>query len=144
MRRIRDISDVSSGGFEVVGRHAVQEFLEFLDFVLAHCAGVVAPEWATAPLVELVKVMDESKDREARIEHAVLDAVECAVLARHIGERFDATVIDENEHGVVVQIPSPAVVARLGAHRPLGSRVRVAVEAVDPVARRVDLAPSPS
>jgi exoribonuclease R len=114
------------------------------EIVLAHCAGAVAPEWATAPLVELMKVMDESKEREARIEHAVVDAVECAVLARHIGEHFEATVIDENEHGVVVQISSPAVVARLATDRPLGSRVRVVVEAVDPVARRVDLAASPS
>jgi exoribonuclease R len=114
------------------------------EIVLAHCAGAPVPEWATAPLVELVKVMDESKEREARIEHAVIDAVECAVLARHIGEHFDATVIDENEHGVVVQIPSPAVVGRLAAQRPLGSRVGVVVQAVDPVARRVDLAPSPS
>jgi exoribonuclease R len=114
------------------------------EIVLSHCAGAAAPEWATAPLFELVKVMDESKEREARIEHAVVDAVECAVLARHIGEHFDAMVIDENEHGVVVQIPGPAVVARLPADRPLGSRVGVVVEAVDPVARRVDLAHSPS
>ena len=33
-----------------------------------------------------------------RIFDAVIDAVECAVLTGHIGERFDATVVDENEH----------------------------------------------
>jgi hypothetical protein len=62
------------------------------------------------------------------------------MLAGHVGEHFDATVVDENEHGVVVQIPEPAVVAPLAAERPLGARVGVVLEAVDPVARRIDLA----
>jgi exoribonuclease R len=88
--------------------------------------------------------MEESTGREARVEHAVIDAVECAVLAGHIGERFDATVVDENDRGVIVQIPQPAVVAPLAAERPLGARVAVVLEAVDPVARRVELTPAPS
>ncbi len=111
------------------------------EIVLAHCGGVKPPAWAEARLPELVKAMDESTTREARIEHAVVDAVECAVLTGHIGERLDATVVDENEHGVIVQISNPAIVAPLEAHLPLGSQVRVIVRAVDPVARRVELAP---
>ena len=67
------------------------------------------------------------------------DAVECAVLTGHVGERLDATVVDENQHGVVVQIAKPAVVAPLAAQLPLGSQVGVTVQAVDPVARRVEL-----
>jgi exoribonuclease R len=114
------------------------------EIVLAHCAGVSPPGWAQARLAELVTTMDESTGREARIEHAVIDAVECAVLAGHVGERFDATVVDENEHGVVVQIPKPAVVAPLATDRPLGTRVSVVLEDVDPVARRVELTPVPS
>ena len=114
------------------------------EIVLSHCAGAGPPDWAVARLPELVKTMEESTGREARIEHAVIDAVECAVLAGHVGERFDATVVDEHDHGVIVQIPEPAVVAPLAAERPLGSRVAVVLEAVDPVARRVDLAPVPS
>ena len=111
------------------------------EIVLAHCAGATPPGWAVARLPELMKTMEESTGREARIEHAVLDAVECAVLAGHIGERFDAIVIDEHDHGVVVQIPEPAVVAPLAAERPLGSRVAVVLDAVDPVARHVALTP---
>jgi exoribonuclease R len=113
------------------------------EIVLAHCGGSTTPAWAVARLHQLVKTMDESATREARVEHAVIDAVECAVLARHIGERLDATVVDNNEHGVIVQIARPAVVAPLASALPLGSRVGVAVRAVDPVARRVDLAPVP-
>jgi exoribonuclease R len=113
------------------------------EIVLAHCAGATPPGWAVARLPELVKTMEESTGREARIEHAVIDAVECAVLAGHVGERFDAMVVDENDHGVIVQIPEPAVVAPLAAERPLGARVAVVLEAVDPVARRVELTPVP-
>jgi exoribonuclease R len=112
------------------------------EIVLAHCAGATPPGWAVARLPELVKTMEDSTGREGRIEHAVLDAVECAVLAGHIGERFDAIVIDEHDHGVVVQIPEPAVVAPLAAERPIGSRVAVVLDAVDPVARHVELTPA--
>jgi exoribonuclease R len=113
------------------------------EIVLAHCSGAKPPAWAEARLPELVTTMDESSTREARIEHAVIDAVECAVLAGHVGERFGATVIDENEHGVIVQIAKPAVVAALAAHEPLGTQIDVMVQAVDPVARRVELAQLP-
>jgi exoribonuclease R len=111
------------------------------EIVLAHCAAATAPGWATVRLAEVVKAMEESTGRENRVEHAVIDAVECAVLAGHIGERFEATVVDQKEHGVVVQIPTPAVVAPLAARRPLGERVGVVLEAVDPVARRIELEP---
>jgi exoribonuclease R len=114
------------------------------EIVLARCAGATPPGWAVERLEELVKTMEESTAREARIEHAVVDAVECAVLAGHVGERFDATVIDQHEHGVVVQIPEPAVVAPLDAERTLGTRVDVVLRDVDPVERRIDLAPVPT
>jgi exoribonuclease R len=111
------------------------------EIVLARCAGASPPPWAVARLPELVKIMDESATREARVEHAVIDAVECAVLAGHVGQRLNATVIDDNEHGVTLQIAAPAVVAPLDAQLPLGTRVDVLVESVDPVARRVQLTP---
>ncbi|HEX3299728.1 MAG TPA: RNB domain-containing ribonuclease [Actinomycetota bacterium] len=113
------------------------------EIVLAYCGGAKPPAWAEARLPELVKTMDESTTREARIEHAVIDAVECAVLSGHVGEHLDATVVDQNEHGAIVQITEPAVVAPLAADLPLGSQVGVIVRAVDPVARRVELTPSP-
>jgi len=114
------------------------------EIVMARCAGAPPPGWAVTRLAELVKTMEESTGREDRVENAVIDAVECAVLAGRVGERFDATVVDEREHGVVVQIPKPAVVASLAAELPLGARVAVALEAVDPVARRVAFTPIPS
>jgi exoribonuclease R len=83
--------------------------------------------------------MEASTQRDAAVERAVVDAVECALLAPHVGERFEGTVIDQNEHGVVVQLRRPAIVAPMAGSIALGDRVQVEVRAVDPVARRVEL-----
>jgi exoribonuclease R len=112
------------------------------EIVLACCASVEPPSWARDALGRVIATMEEATERDARVEHAVIDAVECAVIAGHVGERFDATVIDESDRGVTVQIARPAIVAPLDAHPPLGSDVAVEVRAVDPVARRVELSVS--
>ena len=112
------------------------------EIVLSHCAGQKPPEWAVAALDSLVETMDKATQRSAGVEHAAVNAVECAVLAGHIGERFDAIVVDQNQRGVIVQLPRPAVVAPVEAHLPLGEEITVTVTAVDPVARRVSLEPT--
>jgi exoribonuclease R len=111
------------------------------EIVVAHCAGMTPPEWAVAALDSLVETMEKATQRAAGVEHAAVDAVECAVLAGHIGERYDAIVVDRNQHGVIVQLPRPAVVAPVDAHLALGEEITVTVTAVDPVARRVSLEP---
>jgi exoribonuclease R len=111
------------------------------EIVLAHCAGLAPPEWACATLDELVKTMDVATHRDAGVEGAVVNAVECIVLAPHVGERFDGVVVDRNQHGVIVQLRRPAIVAPMAAHAALGEAVEVTVAAVDVPARRVELAP---
>ena len=113
------------------------------EIVLAHCAGTDPPAWAVAALDELVVTMQEANRREAAVDRAVVDAVECAVLAPHVGERFDGFVVDRNSHGVVVQLQRPAIVAPLPAKLALGKPVEVTLVAVDPLTRRVELAPAP-
>lgn len=113
------------------------------EIVLAHFADRTPPEWAVAALPELVSTMERATRHQATVERAVIDTVECAVLARHVGETFDGVVVDTRRSGVVVQLSAPAVVAPLPASVPLGDEVRVRVEAVDPVARSVLLAPAP-
>jgi len=113
------------------------------EIVLAHCAGTDPPAWAVAALDELVVTMQEANRREAAVDRAVVDAVECAVLAPHVGERFDGFVVDRNSHGVVVQLQRPAIVAPLPAKLPLGKPVEVTLVSVDPMTRRVELAPAP-
>ena len=113
------------------------------EIVLAHCAGVEPPKWATDALDGLVESMQVANHRDAAVDRAVVDAVECAVLAKRIGERFDGVVVDRNKQGVVVQLRNPAVVAPMHADAGLGESVRVTLVAVDPVRRRVELARSP-
>jgi exoribonuclease R len=110
------------------------------EIVLAHCAGLEPPEWACATLDELVKTMEAATHRDAGVERAVVNAVECIVLAPHVGERFDGVVVDRNQHGVIVQLRRPAIVAPMAAEVALGDAVEVTVVAVDVPARRVELA----
>jgi exoribonuclease R len=114
------------------------------EIVLAHCATTEPPSWAVAALDRLVEAMETATRRAADIEHAVVDATECAVLATHVGETFDGVVVDVNERGVVVQLVHPAVVSSMAGTFPLGAPVTVVLEAVDPVTRRVRLVPAPA
>jgi exoribonuclease R len=111
------------------------------EIVLAHCAGIAPPEWAVAALAELVTTMQDATRREHAVDRAVVDAVECAVLAPHVGERFEGFVVDRNSHGVVVQLRQPAIVASMDVQIALGEAVEVTLTAVDPLTRRVELAP---
>jgi exoribonuclease R len=113
------------------------------EIVLAHCAGAAPPEWAVAAIDELVATMQVASHREHAVDRAVVDAVECVILAPHVGERFDAFVVDRNKEGVVVQLRRPAIVASMNAQIALGEPVAVTLVAVDPIARRVELAPAP-
>jgi VacB/RNase II family 3'-5' exoribonuclease len=114
------------------------------EIVLAHCAGRTPPEWAVAALDELVTTMQAATHREHAVDRAVVDAVECAVLAPHVGEQFDGFVVDRNKQGVVVQLRQPAIVASMPAQIALGKPVQVTLVSVDPLARRVELAPVPA
>jgi hypothetical protein len=64
------------------------------EIVLAHCAGADSPEWAGAALDDLVTVMQQANQRAAAVERAVVDAVECAVLAPSVGRHFDGVVVE--------------------------------------------------
>jgi exoribonuclease R len=113
------------------------------EIVLAHLAGQTPPEWAVAALPELVSTMERATQHQATVERAVIDTVECSVLAGHVGETFDGVVVDVRRSGVVLQLNHPAVVAPLPGSVPLGDEVRARVESVDPVARSVVLVPVP-
>jgi VacB/RNase II family 3'-5' exoribonuclease len=111
------------------------------EIALAHSAGATAPAWATDALPQLVDTMQRALRRDAAVERAVVDAVECALLATRVGERFDGVVLDRNERGVIVQLRSPAVIAHVADDAELGADIEVELAAVDPVARRIDLRP---
>ena len=109
------------------------------EIVLAHLAGARPPGWAVAGLADLATLMEGATRHQAQVERAVVDTVECAVLAGHVGETFDGVVVDTRRGGVVVQLARPAVVAPLAEDVPLGDEVRVRLVGVDPVRRSMEL-----
>ncbi|QZZ27505.1 RNB domain-containing ribonuclease [Streptomyces sp. ST1015] len=113
------------------------------ELCLAAVAGDPPPEWVLAALDALPERMAEGGHRANAVERACVDVVEAAVLAGHVGETFDACVIDlENHHGTV-HLESPAVVGRIdGDHLPLGEHLRVRLTRADPATRTVRFAPA--
>lgn len=107
--------------------------------MIAACAGTTPPDWAVADLEGVAATMQAASQHASAIDRAVVDAVECVLLAPRVGEDFDAVVIDHHPHGIVVQLTAPAVVATVEGEAELGERVRVRVTAADPVARRIEL-----
>ncbi|MDI2128592.1 RNB domain-containing ribonuclease [Yinghuangia seranimata] len=113
------------------------------------CVSVVAgddvPAWVLGRLPELPKAM-ESGDRKAHeVEREAVDLVEAAVLEPHVGEEFDAVVVDLNDRGDAgtVQLRTPAVRAKFtGTGLKLGSAVRVRLTEADLAERRVRFAPA--
>jgi exoribonuclease R len=94
-------------------------------------------EWSTAALEAVATAMQAANRRSAQIERAVIDAVECVLLFPHVGERFEAVVVDRNEHGAIIQLTRPAVVEAMASDAALGDHITVRLESVDPVSRRL-------
>ncbi|WP_328595131.1 RNB domain-containing ribonuclease [Actinomadura macrotermitis] len=107
---------------------------------LALCAGTEVPAWAREALPGLPEVMRRSLRRGAEVERACVDLVEALLLNAHVGQVFDAVVVEVNEGkpGGLVQLAGPAVLARCdGDGLPLGEPVKVRLQAADPSRRLV-------
>jgi len=109
------------------------------EICVAACAGAEVPDWVRAALPALPETMERSNRRAHQYEAGILSAVEAAVLEGHVGESFDAVVVELDEHdgGGVVQLLDPAVTARCVGELPLGERVRVRLTLADVAQRQV-------
>ncbi|NUU23241.1 MAG: RNB domain-containing ribonuclease [Streptomycetaceae bacterium] len=108
-------------------------------------AGDGVPDWVTARLPDLPKAMESGARRANEAERAAIDLVEAAVLGPHIGEEFDAVVVDLDDTGTAgtVQLRTPAVRARCtGPGLELGAAVRVRLTEADTATRRVRFTPA--
>ncbi|NDU73257.1 RNB domain-containing ribonuclease [Actinomadura sp. DSM 109109] len=111
---------------------------------LALAADRPVPEWAREALPELPAAMQRALRRGADIDHACVDLVEALLLRDHVGDVFDAVVVDVNGTGGRVQLVSPPVFGRCdGEGLPLGEQVRVRLEEADPARRRVRFSRAP-
>ncbi|GAB3692410.1 RNB domain-containing ribonuclease [Angustibacter aerolatus] len=105
--------------------------------------GAEVPAWTREALPDLPATMASSDRVASTVGRACTDAVEAAVLSGRVGETFDAVVVDRRDHGGVVQLLDPAVVAKVDGDVELGSRLRVRLTDVDVEARTVHLVPAP-
>ena len=90
--------------------------------------------------------MAEAQTRGGRVEHAVIDLMETRMLEHRVGERFEATPLEADRRGTVIQIAEPPVRARLHAdpRPPLGRRVAVLLVRADPRSRSLEFRPAPT
>lgn len=112
------------------------------ELCVAVCAGGEVPEWVRSGLATLPTVMEVSDHRAHALERACIDLVEAVLLAPHVGETFDAAVVERNHHGGTVQLRTPPVRAKCdGDHLPLGEPLVVRLEKADPATRTLLFAP---
>ncbi len=107
---------------------------------LAVAAGEPVPEDIAEALTELPGQMAAATRRTSGVERACVDLVEAFLLRDHIGETFDAVVVDvaENGKGGQIQIADPAVIARCdGADLPLGQRISARLLRADTTTREI-------
>ncbi len=101
------------------------------------------PGWVEDALPTLPAVMEASDRRAAQYEAGIVSTLEAAILERHVGETFEAVVVEVDRDGGAgsVQLREPAVTARCdGADLPLGETVTVRLELADVLRRQVRFA----
>jgi exoribonuclease R len=107
---------------------------------IALSSGKEIPEWVRAEFPTLPEVMRDSAARAGQYEAGITSIIEAALVVNHVGETFDAIVVDLHERrgGGTVAIRQPAITARcIGDDLPLGGRVRVRLQAADVMQRLV-------
>jgi exoribonuclease R len=123
----------------------LRRLVDRFGLVISHAvaSGAEVPGWARAALAVLPPTMAGSDARASRLERACLDLVEAAVLARRVGEAFDAVVVDVHRTGGKVQLLDPAVLGTVAGAVTLGERIRVRLAEVDPATGTVRFDPLP-
>lgn len=112
-----------------------------IEAALALANGQSVPERVSAAFADLPSTMQRAEARASQVERAVVDLAEAALLAPREGEMFEAVVTDLAETGARIQLCTVPVVARTQAHGVVpGDRIRVRLEAADPVRRQLRFA----
>jgi len=112
---------------------------------LATVAGREVPDWVHDALPGLPDTMARTGRRVSAFDRGVLDLVEAAVLAPHVGETFTGVVVDADEPREgrargALQLRDPAVVAPVvstSGALPLGDTLDARLDEVSVVHRRV-------
>ncbi len=111
------------------------------EILLALYADRVPPTWAVEALDELPSLMGRARSKDSALEKAMVDFTEAMVLAPHIGDVFEAFVVDldADRDRATIQVCEPAVVVSMPVNGlELAQEFRVRLVEVDPMARLVD------
>lgn len=109
------------------------------EVVLALVAGKRPPDWVLAALPDLPRRLGQARNREGALDRAIVDVIEAALLADHVGQVFTGIVtdVDERRPRSRIQLRYPAVVATADGNAELGDEVEVRLLEADVAARRV-------
>jgi len=112
------------------------------ELCLALCAGEDPPGWVLAALPGLPRTMAAADQRAGRYEGAVIDLAETLVLAPHVGDSFDGSIVEvdgENRHHGTAMLHALAIEAPVSADHdlPLGEAVRLRLDLADPATRSI-------
>ncbi|MFC5337854.1 RNB domain-containing ribonuclease [Leucobacter denitrificans] len=77
----------------------------------ALCAGAETPDWVTQSLADIPSLMRSSSSLAGRLNSAIIDRVEAALLRDRVGEVFSATVLQARESSARVLVEDPPVTA---------------------------------
>jgi exoribonuclease R len=101
--------------------------------------GQPVPAHVADAFTRLPEAMANGNQRAGNVERAVVDLVEAVSLADHVGELFDAVVMDVDRASARIQLVQAPVIGRVDAHRVTpGDQIRVRLVAADPKARRIE------
>lgn len=113
------------------------------EIIVSVCADTDPPEWATAALDDLPKIMGRASQKDRALERAMVDFVEALILEARVGERFTGVVTDVDDDHARIQIRNPAVVTNMnGRGFRLGDVLEVEVVAANPADRVVEFRPT--
>lgn len=105
---------------------------------VASSFGLTVPDWAHRGLPELPEIMERTTRKAQQYEAGIISTLEAAVLERHLGQVFDAAVVELTETGGVIQLVDPPVTAHCrGTDLPLGKVIGAKLVSADIAARQV-------
>jgi exoribonuclease R len=112
------------------------------ELCLALCAGEAPPRWVLDALPGLPRTMAAADQRAGRYERAVIDLAETLVLAPHVGETFEGSVVEVdggNRHHGTAMLHALAIEAPVSAGQdlPLGEVVALRLDVADPATRAI-------
>jgi exoribonuclease R len=112
------------------------------ELCLALCAGEPVPDWVLQALPGLPRTMAAADQRAGRYERAVIDLAETLVLAPHVGETFEGSVVEVdggNRHHGTAMLHALAIEAPVSAGQdlPLGEVVALRLDVADPATRAI-------